>query len=40
VFTVQDRGSAVKDNCIDVYIAENAACWKFGRQRLEVWVME
>jgi 3D (Asp-Asp-Asp) domain-containing protein len=40
VFTVQDRGSAVKDGCIDVYIADNAACWEFGRQRLEVWVME
>jgi 3D (Asp-Asp-Asp) domain-containing protein len=40
IFTVQDRGSAVKDGCIDVYIADNAECWRFGRQRLEVWVME
>ena len=40
IFTVQDRGSAVKNGCIDVYIADNATCWEFGRQRLEVWVME
>jgi 3D (Asp-Asp-Asp) domain-containing protein len=40
IFTVQDRGSAVKDGCIDVYIADNAECWEFGRQKLEVWVME
>ena len=40
VFTVQDRGSAIKRDCIDVYIADNAACWEFGRRELEVWVIE
>jgi 3D (Asp-Asp-Asp) domain-containing protein len=40
MFTVQDRGSAVKNGCIDVYMEDNAACWEFGRRELEVWVME
>jgi 3D (Asp-Asp-Asp) domain-containing protein len=40
VFVVQDRGGSIKDDCIDVYIADNAACWEFGRRELEVWVMD
>jgi 3D (Asp-Asp-Asp) domain-containing protein len=40
MFVVQDRGSAIKDNCIDVYISDSGACRKFGRQRLDVWIVK
>ncbi len=40
IFTVHDRGSAIKNGCIDVYIVDSEECWRFGRQKLEVWVLE
>jgi 3D (Asp-Asp-Asp) domain-containing protein/uncharacterized coiled-coil protein SlyX len=40
IFVVKDRGSMVKENCIDVYIADNKACWDFGLRYLDVYVLE
>jgi 3D (Asp-Asp-Asp) domain-containing protein len=39
VFVVQDRGGMIKDDCIDVYIKNIDQCWEFGRQELEVWIL-
>lgn len=39
VFIVKDRGSAIKNGCIDVYIADNKACFDFGVQYLDVWIL-
>lgn len=40
IFTVQDRGSAIKDGRIDVYIGNHADCMDFGRRQLEVYILE
>jgi 3D (Asp-Asp-Asp) domain-containing protein len=40
VFTVADRGGSIKDGCIDVYMKDYASCMEFGRQWLEVWLVE
>jgi len=39
VFVIKDRGGAVKNSCLDVYIADHEACDRFGLQRLEVYVL-
>ena len=40
IFTVQDRGSAIKENCLDVYMESNDDCNDFGLQYLEVYVLD
>lgn len=38
IFTVEDRGSAIKENCIDVYMESNEDCKNFGLRYLEVYI--
>ncbi len=40
IFTVEDRGGGVGDNQIDVYMKNYQDCMNFGRQKLEVWIIE
>lgn len=41
-FVCTDRGSAIKDNCVDVYFGEYSFddCMRFGVQYLDVYVLE
>jgi 3D (Asp-Asp-Asp) domain-containing protein len=39
-FVVQDRGSAVKRGCIDIYMADGDTCRDFGVKWLDVYVLE
>ncbi len=39
-FIVQDRGGAISDNRIDIYMSSEAACNRFGRRNLEVYIYE
>lgn len=39
IFVVKDRGSAIKQNCVDVYMADGNACWEFGVKQLEIWIL-
>ena len=39
IFTVHDRGSAIKDGCIDIYMPDHDDCMKFGVRYLEVYVL-
>lgn len=39
IFTVEDRGSAIKENCIDVYMENNDDCNDFGLRYLEVYIL-
>lgn len=39
IFTVQDRGSAIKENCLDVYMSNNKDCKDFGLRYLEVYIL-
>lgn len=40
IFTVDDRGGGVKNGRIDVYMESYDACMEFGRQQLEVYILE
>lgn len=42
IFTVEDRGSAITENCLDVYLGESKydECREFGIQYLEVYILE
>lgn len=40
LFIVQDRGGAIKRNCIDVYMVGGNACREFGVKQLDVWILE
>jgi len=40
IFTVEDRGGAIKDGRLDVYMESNSECMEFGRQELEVYILE
>ncbi|NTW71626.1 MAG: DUF348 domain-containing protein [Eubacteriaceae bacterium] len=39
-FVVEDRGSAISGNKIDIYFATHAEALRFGRQTLKVYVLE
>jgi 3D (Asp-Asp-Asp) domain-containing protein len=39
VFTVEDRGSAIKENCLDIYMPSNKECMDFGVKELEVYIL-
>ncbi len=39
MFVVEDRGGAIKRNCIDVYMADGKACEAFGVKMLDVYVL-
>ncbi|MCX7773376.1 MAG: 3D domain-containing protein [Clostridia bacterium] len=40
VFVVQDRGNAVKDNCLDVFMQSHKACMQFGVRNLEIYILD
>lgn len=40
IFVKQDTGPKIKVNCIDVYMESTAECFKFGRRKLEVYVLD
>lgn len=40
VFVVQDRGRAITEGHLDVYMADNAEAMEFGRRELDVWVLK
>lgn len=40
IFVVHDRGSAIKEGCLDVYMKSNKECMEFGLRELEVYVLE
>lgn len=42
IYTVEDRGSAIKENCLDIFMGESAydECMRFGVQYLDVYVLE
>lgn len=42
IYTVEDRGSAITENCIDIFFGESKykECMEFGVQYLEVYVLD
>lgn len=40
VFVVADRGGMITDGHIDVYMKDYNTCMKFGRQQLEVYILD
>lgn len=40
IFTVEDRGSAITKNCLDIYMESGAACGEFGAKQLEIYILE
>lgn len=40
IFTVEDRGSAIRDGCLDIFIRSGSDCYKFGVKYLEVYFIE
>lgn len=40
IFVVEDRGGAIKNGRLDVYIEDNAECFEFGRRELEVYILD
>jgi len=39
IFTVEDRGSAIKNGCIDIYMPDYEDCMEFGVRELEVYIL-
>jgi 3D (Asp-Asp-Asp) domain-containing protein len=39
IFTVEDRGSAIRNGCIDVFMPDGEDCRKFGVRYLEVYLL-
>lgn len=37
-YTAEDTGSAIKGRIIDLYFADHAEAWRFGRQNCEVYI--
>lgn len=42
IYTVEDRGSAIKENCLDIFLGESkyTECMDFGVQYLEVYILK
>lgn len=40
IFTVEDRGSAITNGCLDIYMASYEDCMEFGVKYLEVYVID
>ncbi len=40
MFVVEDRGGAIKENCIDVYMPDRQEAIKFGRKWMDVYVIK
>lgn len=39
IFTVEDRGSAIKEGCLDIYMPNHDDCIEFGVKELEVYIL-
>lgn len=39
IFVVEDRGSAIKANCLDIYMPNNEDCMNFGVRELDVYIL-
>lgn len=39
VFVVEDRGGAIKENCIDIYIADQKTVDEFGVKSLDIYIL-
>lgn len=39
-FIVEDRGSAIKDGCIDIYMPDYDDCMDFGVRELDVFILD
>lgn len=41
IYTVEDRGKAIKENCLDIFLGESKydECMEFGVQYLEVYIL-
>jgi 3D (Asp-Asp-Asp) domain-containing protein len=40
IYTVTDRGGAIDNGDIDVYMESAAECWEFGRRQLDIYIMD
>jgi len=40
IFITEDRGGAIKNNCIDVYMKNNSDAMDFGVRKLEVYILK
>jgi len=40
IFIAEDRGGAIKNNCIDVYMKNNSDAMDFGVQKLDVYILK
>jgi len=40
IFTVKDRGGMITNGHLDIYMTTAAACFEFGRQQLEVYILD
>lgn len=40
IFVVQDRGSAIKENCLDIYMESHEECMAFGVKYLDVYILD
>ena len=40
IFVVEDRGGAIKENCIDVYMSDQKAVNVFGCKWLDVYILD
>jgi 3D (Asp-Asp-Asp) domain-containing protein len=39
IFVVEDRGGAIKENCIDIYIADQKTVDEFGVKFLDIYIL-
>lgn len=40
IFTVQDRGSAIKEGCLDIFMPDHTDCLEFGVKSLPVFILK
>lgn len=40
IYTVEDRGKAITENCLDIFMPSNKDCMTFGVQYLEVFILD
>lgn len=39
-YVAEDTGSAIKGQIIDLFFADHASAWNFGRQKCEVYILD
>jgi len=40
IFVVEDRGGAIGNDCIDIYMSSHSDCMRFGVRYLDVYILE